>query len=373
MAFPAEAEDWVRQSLPHRTWVDATLPDGRKVRLPVQGGSLTFDSGRIPRVYGSVSVPIPADQTVLDALDPRLRVRVEVHAGYRYDRDTEHVEKVADCILTGSTSHRPQNDLSLTFAGDEVLGASRKKIPGDTNPPTTGLNAAVQFVADRIVSPETAVLASDFGQTNYGAADLSGATYDHGTDWASILQDICNRTGAQVYVNELRQWRVTGADAFGTVKHKIHGGARGTLISSDAGRLTEAFANRVTIRYAWEDANGDEVSVTGKARIQNGPLAVGLIGHYDEYLERESQATLTQANKAAKSRLLRLSTKGRSLGVEAVSAYWLRPTDTVEVTLETGAPALWLIDTVTFDLGTGRMHAALRLPYDTRNIILEGE
>ena len=131
----------------------------------------------------------------------------------------------------------------------------------------------------------------------------------------------------------------------------------------------EDWANQVILRYKWTDAGGADHRIIGSRRVTSGPYAA-VAPNIRAYLEdRDTPTTQAEADAAAAALVARTVTRGRALRIATIAAYWVRPGDTVgPITLPTGDPETHLVAAVAFNLRTGLMNLATRLPDNTGTI-----
>ena len=116
------------------------------------------------------------------------------------------------------------------------------------------------------------------------------------------------------------------------------------------------------VRSQWRDGTGTDRTVIASAWATTGEHAVGAVGWRWQVFERTSPTTQAAANAAARVLLGRALSRGRSLSVTAVAAYWLRPGHTVTVQLPTGDQERHLVSRVDFDIPAGLMTVRTRRP-----------
>ncbi|MDQ5821178.1 MAG: hypothetical protein M3540_07050, partial [Actinomycetota bacterium] len=192
---------------------------------------------------------------------------------------------------------------------------------------------------------------------------VSGLVIDPGTDlWASMA-DVAARVGAWLYVTEDRTWRVRSRPVVGSIALALTVGEAGTIITSEAGMSREGWANYTILEYRFRDGAGDQ-TVYGRAKVIDGPLRPAAAGYRMHTETRNIKATQDQADAAAGSVLRNLVTRGRTLTLRAIAAYWLRPGETIEVTLPTGETETHLVRSVSFTPAAGTMDVVTRQPND---------
>lgn len=136
--------------------------------------------------------------------------------------------------------------------------------------------------------------------------------------------------------------------------------------ASDAADAKYAGSGTSTVRTETERV------IVGTAAVTSGPYAPANAGGRRVFREERNVATTQAAADAAAATLLgRRLAEGRTLDLEAITAWWLRPGHTVGARLPTGAREEHLVVAMDANLTTGRMRVATRLP-DTATVITPG-
>jgi hypothetical protein len=152
--------------------------------------------------------------------------------------------------------------------------------------------------------------------------------------------------------------------------------ARVRLAQAQATRDTASSA--FTVAQAAYDASGTSVQAvtedhvivgTAVAGGQYAPAVAG--GRVTYYEELNVATTQAAADGAAAVVLKRKLALGRSLDLEGIAHWWLRPGHTVRARLVTGGTEDTLASAVSFDLTAGRMRVRTRRP-DNDTTILRG-
>jgi len=337
----------VRATLTHPSFgvVDLPLPD-------TASASVVFDESRTPRVEASLSVPLVAG---LEGVDARAGVRLEVSAGYLRPDGVEDVQPLVDLGVRRTPRAHLAGLLGISAASDEALVLD-----------------AAPAVAEKITAASPALAVADLlgkaiSPAPYIEHNLTAAgavTLDPVEDrWDSLL-DLADRYGAQVYDDGLRTWHLLPAPSrAGDPVHTLRTGVGGTVIDPTEAVDRDSWANYVRMRYRWRTAAGADAQVVSTAYVAAGDYAItGPAGRKILPVERAAATTQAQANDAARQILIRSLSRAETLSLTAVSAYWLRPGDTVEVVLEDGVPRLVIVSRVVFDLVRGTMAVTTRLP-----------
>lgn len=358
--YMPDMADLITRTISHVARAAVVMPDGERFDLDLEGGRVGWDETRAPRVNASLTCRVPTDQALLDRIDPRTGARVEITAGYVRPGGIEDAHVIADLGLRSRRVSRPDDLLTIEAASDEALMIDNApSVSLTVNQPTTW--EAVRQVIFSVLSPAVTSTVSTPGPA------VNQTTKD--ADKWTVLNDLRDRIEAQVYDDGLRQWWIVDQPVIGEPKHYLAVGQNGTIVTSDAGMDRDSgWYNRVYLRYQWRDGAGAEQLVTAVRSITSGPYstASGNVRTFRD--EREVATTQTEANNAAAALVKRTVTRGRSFGLSAVSAYWLRPGHTVNVKLPLGDDENHLVQSVDFDLKTGLMNVSTRLPDNTGTV-----
>lgn len=341
------------RSLSHVVAARIVLPTPETIALDVQAGRLSFDETRSPRVIvQGLQCRVPTDSALLGRIDPRTGARLELDVGYRRPDGTLDVHTIADLVLRGRPVTRPEDvmvieahsDESLVIDGSPVIGAAFS-----TANTTTAIRDVLRAVFPGLSPTVTSAV---------GPAIVQGPYDDR---WDLVL-DLADRIGARVFDDGLRTWHIDPAPVLGTPALDLAVGSNGTIVNSEAQLGRDEWANVVLLRYRWRDTSDVEHTITAVRRVTTGVYAANVGNSKILLVEREVATTQTEANAAAAALVARTVTRGRALTVTAISAYWLRPGDTANVTLPTGPTEQHLVSSVDFDLKTGLMDVTTRLP-----------
>jgi hypothetical protein len=181
-----------------------------------------------------------------------------------------------------------------------------------------------------------------------------------------VLASIADATNSRIYCDADRVWRIRKIPEYSaTPQHSLTVGENGTILSSDSSLSRDGWFNAASIRYKWDFSDTNKGTEWGYATINSGPFAIGTVGRklWSQTVDGR-RATKAVLNSMAAKKLKKLISRGRSLEIEAIAAYWLRPGDTIRVTLPTGDPELHLIERITFRPLVGLMDITTRQPFD---------
>lgn len=359
--FSSAIAGYLTHSMTHvaSAWVET--PSGEVAVLDLTADStVSWDETRAPRVLANLVCKAPTDAALLARLDPRTGARVKVMAGYQRPDGAQETALIADLVLRSRRVTRPADRMIVQAASDEslIIDGAATRSGSITNATTTGaMTAIIQQLLPGVVPAVS-------GTT--GPA-VSATLFD---DRWTVINDLADRIGAQVYDNGLRQWVIAPAPAATTPAWELAVGANGTITDSDAGLTRDdGWGNYIWLRYEWTDGGGVARTMDGLRQVTSGPFAAGP-GNYKvvKVVRTGVSATQAEANAAAAALVARMATRGRTFQVSAISAYWLRPGHTVDVSLPLGETEAHLVTAVTFDLAAGTMQVTTRLPDNTLTI-----
>lgn len=341
------------RSLSHVVAARVVLPSGETITLDVQDGRLGWDETRAPRVTAELGTKVPTDDALLGRIDPRTGARVEIDCGYARPDGTRDVHTIADLVLRSRPVSRPDDLMTIRAASDESLVIDGSPVVGAAFS-TANTTTAIRDVLRAVFPTLTPVVTSAVGPA------IAQGPYEDRWD---LVQDLADRIGARVFDDGLRTWHVDPAPVLGASNLDLAVGANGTIVESDAElSRDDDWGNVVLLRYRWRDTSDVEHTITAVRRVTTGIYAANVGNSKILSFEREVATTQTEANAAAAALVARTVTRGRSFAITAVSAYWLRPGDTVNATLPAGPTEQHLVRAVDFDLKTGLMTVTTRLP-----------
>jgi len=372
--FDPAVEQLVAQPHEQTVRVTATAPDGTLIALDVIDYVLDFTERRAPRVSLSLTCPVP-DPATLDKLDPRTYVVVRFYAGYRLPSGALDEHLVAKLHLRDRHVNRPANTLTLTAAGQELLIIDQSKFPpeeaGTAQTWPAGVVDWVKTYIGTFLSTGPAANPTWSVGVNLDRAPFA---YGQPADWWDTMWDAAQANGFDVFDDGLGVWHIDPLpDVSADVAHDLRVGSGGTLLDTAAGLDRDDWANLVQLRYHYFDtSSGSNVDAYtyGRAQVTAGPYREATAGLKALWEDREGRPSQVQADAAAGALLTRLLSRSRSLALEAVAAWWLRPGDTVTVQLPTGAQERHIVAGLVFRTG-GTMRVVTRLP-DTVSTITIG-
>jgi hypothetical protein len=355
---------------------------GVPIPVDVTSCQVTLDPNWTPYAQGVVTGPVPQDQALLDSLDPRRLARCTISAGYMLPGDVEDVHPLATLYVSRRTVDRPSNVLTMQLQGGEFLYDQ-----WHSHTPTELLPAAAtawtgdeptDYVAHLMLHRITGGVGNP---PNDGGAAIPPAGFDRAgavsaTGWAidpevtegnglDILRDIAGRVSAWLRCDEHGVWRMSDQPLETPTTLQVQVGAAGTVLESSTELSRDGWANDVVLTYLVTETGGVVVSrVIGLAKVATGPYTPALAGRVTSPHTLPGHPTQASANAAAVSRLRRLANLGRVITLSAISAYWVRPFDTVTVQLPVGPQERHHVASVTWQLDTGEMQLRTYLPLE---------
>lgn len=335
------------------------------IDLDVEGGFLTWDESTAPRVQGSLICRVPDDQDTLDMLDPRLGVRVEIDCGYVRPGGEEDVHTIVDLGLRDRQVNRPDNTMTLRLASDEALVIDGSPTFAQTVTGTYAPDAMIKLIKQVIVPYPKIHNTVDITESP------DSISIDPVTDRWTTINDLADTLELDVYDNGLRDWYIHARPTVvgGTSAAILRVGANGTIIRSETGLSRDPWFNYVAINYEWLNSSNAIQRVKTTAYASSGSYQItGDSGKKIYFEEREVPTSQAKANRASAALLRRFLSRGRSMSVEAISTYWLRPGMSVTVQLPEGPQERHLVSRVDFDLGRGTMNVETRVPDTTTAI-----
>jgi hypothetical protein len=343
------AGDLVRTS--HEQRVSLTLTSGAESwTTALLGGDLILDEGWTPR--GQLSAVIPNVFTVdeLAAIDPRTSiVRATVTAGYVHPDGTADVHQLFDGHLRSRDVRRPANTVQIQAWTDEGLAHDARWMAAELFKSFLGVTEALEWFAS-YATGTTVVMDSSVG-FGYRADLTASIPTAPGREVWEFMDELCLAAGVHCFVDPDGEWKVRGkVDEASTTDITV---LADVSDSEDGLTRDDDFYSSAVIKYAWQDALGDDHEIYGRYGTLPGKCY---------YTERETSATQTSADIAAQSIIKSLSTRGDSYQGVSPACYWLRPSRTVRVTLADGTVTDQILKSVVFQLAAGTMRTITRQP-----------
>lgn len=361
--YSAKAAAALTDPIRHECAVTVRPRTGAAFALDADDVSVTFSEDWAPFAQASIRGAIPSTQAKLDALDPRILCRIEIDTGYTYQDGTTELFPLADLGLVDRGVLRPSNVLELSAASDEALTQDyiwRSDFP---LMPTNGINEAVSWCLEFSLMQTGYTLSTFFGP-GVDEHQLLDLTISIGDPMWRMLDEIATRTGKRVYCGEDGIWRIRNRNEISaTPLHSLTVGQDGTILDTATSLSRDNWYNSVLLEHEWMPYGASEpMRRFGHAAVTSGPFAVGTVGYKTYHVRSDRVIAQDTLTAAAVAKLSNLVTRGRSLRLTAIAAYWLRPGNTISVTLPTGEPELYIIQSVTFRPLVGLMDIVTRQP-----------
>lgn len=360
---------------PHSQGLTATaVPrDGAPFELTVEGYRVSMDEDRSPRVLVQLDCAALDSGEELERFDPRTGARVELSASYTLPSGAIETHQIADLGLRERVTERPANVMSLSCTSAESFYIEAGiDVPGGGSQTWDSPQALIRFYLEEVY-PAYGPLGG-YGvlldTTTQGAnpydADTSPADF-----WA-MLTDAAEAIDADLYDPGDRLIRLAPR-RYLTAQSVLNlsTGPGGTLTDSSATVSRESWANEVHVMWEWE---GDPATAwrSARAQVSAGPYATYVLPQAPLRVlpvERRGYISQVHADRIAGVLLRRALSRARTYTLTAVSAWWVRPGDTITVQLPTGDQERHLVSSVEHTTG-GRMQLTTRLP-DTESTIGE--
>lgn len=370
--------------------VTFTTAAGTPIPVDVSTAEVTMDRSWSPYCQGVITGPVPDDQAILDALDPRRMVRCTVTAGYVLTNGVQDVHPLAVLYLAARDVDRPSNTLTLSVQGPEFVwdryipNSPASICPGVSNLQGYDDNALSDDAVAYSLAVITGASTIDAATIPPAGFDKAGAVSVAGWGWKTsepealpeiyrpsygqasldFLREIAARIEAWFYCDELGIWHLTYPPGPGSAVALLQVGATGTIIDSVTEMTRDDWANHVNIVWTW-DTNK---LVVGYSEVISGPYTPAAAGRVTYYEDRDTPITQAIATRVCRTILKKLAPGGRIITLTSAAAYWVRPYDTVTIQLPTGPQERHQVASVTYRLHEGSMQLTTFLPIDPASI-----
>lgn len=353
--FPPEIVDVVTSSHHQDYRIVAKHPSwASSIDLAPTVADITYDETRAPRVEFTMSMPVPS-MSVINQLDPRTGVRIDVYVGYISESGTRWVYRIADLGLRDRRVSRPADEMTLEASSDEMLLIDNSPVVQKFMVSPSITNAMEQLIHEGV---RGAVISEE---TTQGQEAIVLETV---TDRWNTVADLADRIGVQVFDNGLREWFIKDQPLMdpAQIAGTLIVGENGTIINSESGQSRDEWANSVHLNYTWTDVgDGEQREVNGWAYQKTGAFATtGPAGIKTYYESRNVPSGVSAANASARSILKRVMSRANSVTLTAVAMYWLRPGMTINVKLPERNTEMHLVSSVKFNITDGTMQVVTR-------------
>jgi hypothetical protein len=279
---------------------------------------------------------------------------VHITAGYRRPDGTLQTQEVANLGLRRRWRNLPADTITITAASDEMLVVDASPTSLDPANDVTGTTTtgAMTTILRKAIAGLTPTVTGSTGP----AVTLSPL----GDKWDAI-ETLADSIGADIYDDGTRAWYITPRPTLGTAVVHLATGAQGTVLEVNDGMDRETFYNRVYLLHEWWDSTNTR-RIIESVKSATGTYAPTSGNTRTLELRRTTPVTQAQADNAAQALVNRSVSRGSGYDLRAVSAYWVRPGDTVSTAILDDPPGTGLVSRVSFDLRTGLMDLSTRLP-----------
>lgn len=333
---------------------------GNGVVLQPTEMSVTFSEDWSPRIQGSLTAPIGEYPGLVALLDPRVDTVCMPRAGYVVPGVDPDVHFMATTKITSVTSPDSGGSIAVSFDSVEALAQDCLFFGPDIAYSFAGVKEAVAYMISYAQPGGPGITSSVIGNANQPTL-TAGITFEAGRSMWSLIDDLALVAGVRVQADDTGGWRITRkVSAAGAVVMDFTAGPENSIVEKITDGITrDGFFNAALIRYEWRDSAGADKTIYGGFPVGGAAAGWGLKAHYET---RPGPVTQAQANAAAKAIVRALSARGDSYTLDTVAAYWLRDGDTVKVRLSSGATALHIVRSVTFNMASGTMSVVTRAP-----------
>jgi hypothetical protein len=312
-------------------------------------GDITLDEAWSPRAQLAGIIATSFTPAELAAIDPRKNtVRCTVAAGYVHPDGTVDMHPLLTGHLRDRTARRRGNTVQLEAASDEALAQDAGWLSTDTFKTFTGVTEALEWFASYATG--TAVTIDSSVGTGH-RADLTSAipTKPGGEVW-EFMSDLAMAANVRLFVDADGSWKIRAkvTEASTTDITDLSTGA-----DSEDTLSRNGYYSAAVLRWEWRDASDVERVITARYGTLPGKV-------YTETFE--TAITQAAADTAAQNAVRGLSTRGDSYTCNDVAAYWLRPGDTVRVTLADGTEVDHIAKQIVFHVTSGTMTVTTRQP-----------
>lgn len=350
------SRDFYNKSTRHLVEVQLILDSGTWT-MPFESGTLTFDEDNY-YIEAQIQGPVPSDE-IVESIDPRALPTMIISLGYQLPNGVTDFEEICRLDVRERAISRPENFMRLTATSRENRLHDSKSVPTLRSfSRSTSAGGAIIALINKYDPGQTVqnYLTSYFifdSDENFGE--------ELGEDPWNTIQEILDRTGGRCFWDGSR-WVITpDITEYSAPALHLLPGPTGNLKQYEARLARElGWYNSVVTRYRWTDASDVEQEVIGEAEATGAPLGVDSVGRRSVLIDSELPATTTSADAKALTILNRTITRGREIIITALSAYWLRPLDTIVVTTVPGKTELQLVKSVQFTLESGEMNIKTR-------------
>lgn len=321
--------------------------------VPLLGGDLTLSEDWSPRASLNAVVANAFTLEELAALDPRSgAAEATVSAGYVHPDGTVDVHTLFTGHLRERRVVRPANTLQLEAASEEALTQDAGWLAADQFKSFAGVTEALEWFAGYATG--TGVTITSSVGYNYRSDLTASIPVKAGASVWEFMADLALAANVRLFVDSEGVWQITDKTTTASTTDVTY--LAGTVSdSTDTLSRGDGYYSAAVLEYSWRDAMGTDHTIVGKYGTLPGRVF---------YKKLETAATQGAANQAAFDTIQNLATRGDSYVCTTPAAYWVRPGDTVRVTLANGTDVSHIVKQVVFHLANGTMTTTTRQPSD---------
>lgn len=343
--------DLIRGSHDQRTVL--TISDGVKTwTMGALSGTLTLSEDWSPFGQFTATVANTFTPEDLAALDPRKKLTVTLSAGYVHPDGTADLHPVFTGQLDGRLGKQPAGILDLRASTAETLAQEARWLAAATWKTFAGVTEALEWLAG-YATGAAVTMASSVGYL-YRPDLVASIPLAPGQQVWDVMASIALSAGVRLYVDVNGAWTMAPkATTAATTATYLSTGNGGIVDTADDELSRDGYYGAAVLTYQWRDAASVDHTMIGTYGAPGAKTFTDTL---------PTPVTQSQANAAAQATVANLSTRGDSYTCTAVAVYWLRPGDTVEVTLADGTTARHIVKAVTFQYTAGTMTVTTREP-----------
>jgi len=354
MTFPyrESTPDLIRQA--HEQRVRLTLSNGTTTwTVEPLTGTLTLAEDWSPFAQLRSTIANTFLPGELSLIDPRTDLDVVLEAGYIHPDGAVDLHPVFTGQLEERKARNPSGVVDLQASGAEVFAHEAKWMDADTWKTFAGVTEAVAWLAGYALGGTAPAVLSTLG--NLYRPDLVNAVpLVTGQDIWEAIGDIALAANVRVFVDVDGTWTIAPrATLAGVTAAYLSTGGGGIVDSSEDVLTRQDYHGAAAVKFEWRDAGGIDRQVIGK---------YGASGTKTYSETRKYPVNQTQADGVAQAIVRNQSTRGDSYQCNGVAVWWLRPGDTVQVSLANGTEARHIVRRIVFDFMSGTMQVTTREP-----------
>jgi hypothetical protein len=323
--------------------------------LVIDGGTIDWQARRTPTISADLDIVWP-DEQVRALLDPRRQaLTIEVWAGYEYTDAVEDTQRMVTLRVDEAQIDHGQRTVHLRAFSDEVIALGYPVDSTISVATTDTIVSEIQALVAGAYPGEslTWVLGDGVQKTKRFTV---AATITPGEDRWQFVQDWADSIGCWVWHDGNGTWRIDKQVTLpvGASVASLRTGKRGTVSSLVTTETRDGYANQAMAIYEYtEGASSYRACHIAKPDPVQTPVAMAT----------ETYSFKPQNGAATASQMLsRGLRRGHGVEVEATVYWWIRPDGLVTVMSPDGLLEQFIVDLVSFDLGSGTMRLTGQAP-----------